>query len=88
MPFHRPHPALRGPLPAAEPPPRSPWLWCVLCERAYPRIGSGDLQPCPHADCKGHVAGFYAWDWNRTRRVHPGYPESPAPNTRYPLLDC
>jgi hypothetical protein len=87
MQAHLPHPVLRSRSLPSEPPPRSPWLWCLLCERTYPRIGTGDLQPCPYADCKAHAASFYAWDWNRTRRLHPEYPGAPAPGTRYPLLE-
>jgi hypothetical protein len=70
----------------SDPPLASEWLWCLICERAYPRApGIADMQPCPYGDCKGQ-AGFYAWDWNRTRRVNPQYPPVPNAGVVYPLL--
>jgi hypothetical protein len=78
-------PPLRGMFSPA--PRRSPWLWCLVCERAFPReSGRRGIQPCPYEDCKDR-AGFYAWDWNRTRRIHPEYPEVPRFGERYPLLE-
>ena len=65
--------------------PRSAWLWCLICERAFERMPGAELQPCPYEDCRGH-SGYYAWDWNRTRKVNPRHPQEPQPGARYPLL--
>jgi len=71
-----------------EEPPRSDFLWCLICERAYPRNDAtlDEVQLCPYDDgCKGSLV-FYSWDWNRTRRVNRGYPREPHLGTVYPLF--
>ena len=70
-----------------EEPTRSDFLWCLICERAYPRNDRSreEVQLCPYDDCKGRTV-FYSWDWNRTRKVNPGYPREPLPGTVYPLF--
>lgn len=66
---------------------RSAFLWCLICERAYPRNEASreEVQLCPYDNCKGRAV-FYSWDWNRTRKVNPGYPQEPQLGTVYPLF--
>lgn len=68
-------------------PPRSAYLWCLICERVYGRDATAcdEVQLCPFEDCKGH-AMFYSWDWNRTLRINPGYPRDPQHGDVYPLF--
>jgi hypothetical protein len=70
-----------------EEPTRSEYLWCLICERAYSRRrGARDeAQLCPYDDCKGRTV-FYSWDWNRTRKVNPNYPNEPRLGQVYPLF--
>lgn len=65
---------------------RSPYLWCLHCERTYERgkwRTKGELQMCPYADCSGDAV-IDAWDWATMRDSNPGYPEVPDFGTRYP----
>lgn len=67
--------------------PRSAWLWCFHCERAYP-MGSykvvEDLQLCPYAECRGDTI-LDLWTWATVREVNLHYPEVPILGVFYPL---
>jgi hypothetical protein len=65
---------------------RSPFLWCLHCERTYERDqwrNVNGLQMCFYADCNGDAV-IDAWDWATMRDYHPQYPETPEPGKVYP----
>lgn len=67
--------------------PRSPFLWCLHCERTYDRgqwRNEAEYQMCPYADCDGDAV-IDAWDWASVRDHNPQYPEMPEPGRVYPL---
>lgn len=67
-------------------PPRSPYLWCMHCERTYDRgkyRTIDGLQMCPYLGCDGDAV-IDAWDWERVRDYHPHYPERPRIGEVFP----
>lgn len=66
---------------------RSDYLWCLHCERTYPRgkwREQGELQMCPYQDCDGDAV-IDAWDWEKIRDDKPEYPVVPEPGKSYPI---
>jgi hypothetical protein len=68
-----------------------PFLWCLHCERAYPkdqiRIDqSFGLEMCHYKDCDGDAV-LDAWEWSKLRTWHASYPDQPEMGVSYPLYD-
>ena len=74
-----------------------PYLWCLHCERAYPKekyrtvVQKGyrepdfEMQMCPYEDCDGDAV-IDAWDWLKIRVDREDeYPEIPEEGKVYPL---
>jgi len=60
-------------------PPRSPYFWCLHCQRTYERGKWRTIrgcQLCPYLDCDGDAV-IDALDWATIRDVHPEYPANP-----------
>lgn len=65
---------------------RSPYLWCMHCERTYERgkwRTKDGYQMCPYVGCSGDAV-INAQDWATMRDYHPEYPEVPEFGKRYP----
>ncbi len=65
---------------------RSPYLWCLHCERTYERgkwRTEDGYQMCPYVGCSGDAV-TNAKDWATMRDNHPEYPEVPEFGKRYP----
>jgi hypothetical protein len=67
--------------------PRSGYLWCLDCERAY-RYGKyrlvGRLQMCPYDGCSGDTV-VDGLPWEIIRKEHRDYPVKPVLGKVYPL---
>jgi hypothetical protein len=63
--------------------PYRDWVWCLHCERVYPRQQweDGNLS-CPTPGCDAEPID--AWPWESLREHHPEYPEVPGPGAHYP----
>jgi hypothetical protein len=66
---------------------RSPYQWCLHCERAYARgehrMRHG-LRMCPYDGCDGDTF-MDGWDWDRFRAPLPQYPAIPEFGVKYPM---
>ncbi len=79
--------------------PKSKYVWCLHCERAYercqarlqhfshPRFGEAELLSCAYEDCDGDL-DFDGRDWKQIRTGREDrYPEHPVWGTVYPQYD-
>lgn len=74
---------------ADDPEATSAFLWCLHCERAFPksrRPGNGyhgrqRTGQCWYRDCDGSWMDL--WDWAQIRDAN-GYQEAPRPHVLYP----
>lgn len=67
---------------------KSDYLWCLHCEKAYPRSWLKRGGYCPTFGCSGAGLGLDIYEWKPDgwpRVNHPEYPEVPEVGKEYPL---